>query len=96
LPADKPVGTFFGWWLMWGCLVHCEWCNTGQVVLDGIRKHTNQAIRSKQVSSIHLWFVLQLLCWVPPLASSMVISPFLLPSMWLRLFKPIPTNQTNR
>lgn len=46
---------------MWEGLVHCGLCHLGQVVKDCIRKHFEQAMRTKLVSSAPPWCLLQFL-----------------------------------
>lgn len=49
--VGEPVGHYLDYWMMWEGSAHCERCLSGKVVLDSLRKQTEQARRRKSVSS---------------------------------------------
>lgn len=74
-PEVKCVEHYLDWWLIWAGPAHSDSAPPEQVGLRYIRKHTEQDMLSRSVSSTPLWLLLQLLplcpcpAWIPALPS---------------------------
>lgn len=86
----KPMEHFLDWWLMWEAQLTVGIATSRLVVLDGIRKHPEQAMRSKPVYAVLLHGLSispasRILLWVPAPTSQ---NSWLQARKWINPFLP--------